>query len=58
VEPTERANREAELAHELEQLKTKEREHLDAVHILRNRMQVVSLRLQTLRRGYDDPGEH
>jgi hypothetical protein len=58
VDPTERANREAELAHELELLKRKEREHLDAVHLLRNRMQVVSLRLQTIRRGHGDPGEH
>lgn len=49
-------NREAELAHEIEKLKIQVDEHLNAVHTLRNRMQVLSLRLTALQRGLGDPG--
>ena len=52
----ERANREAELAHELEELKVKENEYVLAVHQMRNRMQVIVLRLASIRRGNGDPG--
>ena len=52
----ERANREAELAHELEDLKRKVHEHEDTIHTMRNRMQVLVVRLAVIRRGGDDPG--
>jgi len=50
------ANREAELAHEAEELKRKIAEHKDAIHTLANRLQVVTLQLTALRKGQDDPG--
>jgi hypothetical protein len=54
VDPVERANREAELAHELEELKVKVDDHSRAIHTLRNRMQVLVMRLAALRNGQDD----
>jgi hypothetical protein len=56
VDPVERANREAELAHELEELKVKLDNHSTAIHTIRNRMQVLVLRLSAIRNGQDDPG--
>jgi hypothetical protein len=55
MDPVERANREAELAHELEELKVSVREREDAIHAMRNRMQVLVVRLAALRRGLEDP---